>query len=799
MTATDLQTIAPRSNVDATQKPPPIVLNEWAARDLKTRVGDPVVLEYFLWEEPGRLLTRTANFQVAAVLPIDGPMADRDFAPTYPGITEASTLADWDPPFPIDLGRVRPVDEDYWKKYRTVPKAFIPFEVGQALWHSRYGDRTSIRIPVPHDRDLTAARDQYAARLRASIDPVALGLAVRDVRMEGLDGSKGATDFGEYFTYFSFFIVASALLLATLFFRLSVEQRATEIGLLRAVGFTTAAVRRLLIGEALILAVAGSVFGMAGAAGYGYLMVAGLRTWWSGAVGTTALTLHLSWAALGMGAVGVIAASVLCIWWTLRRFSHLSERRLLAGNLGAGDTGRTGSSRSASLLAALAFGALTVVLLAGTLSKMLNETFGFFGVGSALLAFFLCVLGYRLSRPRQQVLVGHGWWPLSRLGMRNASARPGRSVLSIGVIASAAFILISVDAFRREGPPDTDRHSGLGGYSTIVELLLPMAHDPNSREGREQLGLDGLEGLHVDPFRLQPGDDASCLNLYVPENPRILGAPQRFVEAGRFAFQTSLASNDAERANPWLLLNRSFGDEVVPVIGDANSMTYVLHRQIGEELVVKPAGRPVRLRFVAALSDSILQGELLMSEANFLRLYPDREGFQFLLIEAPPGQAPVVKRTIAQRNADIGADAVLASDRLAEFHRVENTYLSTFQTLGGLGLVIGTVGLAAVLLRNVLERRRELALLGAVGYRQTHVLAIIAAENMLLLGCGLVVGMLSALVAIGPAVAARGGRLPVTAAGGLLVLAMLVVGALSTIVATRAATRAPLLEALRAE
>src|SRR5262249_51771421 len=239
------------------------------------RVGDPLVLEYYVWEEPGRLLTRTADFQVAAVVPIDGPAADRSFAPSYPGITEANTLADWDPPFPIDLKRVRPIDEDYWKKYRTVPKAFIPFEVGQALWRSRFGDRTSIRIAVAPDRDLAEARDQYAARLRASIDPVGLGLAVRDVRAEGLDGSRGATDFGEYFTYFSFFIVVSALLLATLFFRLSIEQRATEIGLLRAVGFTTAAVRRLLIGEALVLTLVGSVFGVAGAAGRWGLLVPG--------------------------------------------------------------------------------------------------------------------------------------------------------------------------------------------------------------------------------------------------------------------------------------------------------------------------------------------------------------------------------------------------------------------------------------------------------------------------------------------------------------------------------------------
>ena len=53
---------------------------------------------------------------------------------------------------------------------------------------------------------------------------------------------------------------------------------------------------------------------------------------------------------------------------------------------------------------------------------------------------------------------------------------------------------------------------------------------------------------------------------------------------------------------------------------------------------------------------------------------------------------------------DFGADATGTAERLAQFHRVENTYLSTFQALGGLGLILGTMGLATVLLRNVLER-----------------------------------------------------------------------------------------------
>jgi hypothetical protein len=371
----------------------------------------------------------------------------------------------------------------------------------------------------------------------------------------------------------------------------------------------------------------------------------------------------------------------------------------------------------------------------------------------------------------------------------------------MAVIAAATFILISVDAFRRDGHVvDTDPGSGLGGYTLVVDTLLPVVQDPNTREGRDALNLFDLDDdVRFEPFRLLPGEDASCLNLYEPTSPRILAPRDTFLAEGRFAFAASLGSNDAERANPWLLLRQEQPDGAVPVIADANSMTYVLHRGVGDEMVIRSGGDDVRVRFVAALRDSIFQSELLMSEANFLRLFPNHEGYQFLLADVDPARAGPVADAIENGLADFGADASTTADRLAQFHRVENTYLSTFQTLGGLGLLLGTVGLATVLLRNVLERRRELALLGAVGYRRSHFLAMIVAENALLLAGGLVVGAVCASLAIMPALAERGGRLPLSSGGMLLLFGVLVTGLLSSVVATRAATRAPLLSSLRSE
>jgi hypothetical protein len=784
---------------------PAIVLNEWTARDLGARPGDALTLDYAVWEPPGRLARRAAEFRIAGVTPMTGIAADRTLAPVYPGLTDSATMADWDPPFPIDLRRVRPVDEDYWKKFRTTPKAFIRFDVGARLWRSRYGDRTSIRVDPPAGQSLADARERLAQQLRASIDPLSAGLTVQDVRASGLAASRGSTDFGEYFTYFSFFLVLSALLLAGMFFKLGVEQRAREVGLLRAVGFTTARIRRLFVAEGLLVILVGGAAGAAGAVGYAWLMIAGLGSWWSGAVGTDALRLHVSMTSLASGVLGVAVAALAMLWWTLRGLDRISERTLLSGMLGS-EVASIGNRSLWPVLGAASLGLAGAALIASGAARIVDQTAAFFGASACLLAASLCAVSFTLHRRARSILQpleGGRSWPMWRLGLRHAAARPGRSLLAIAVIASACFVLISVDAFRQTGPPARDKHSGVGGYGLIVDLLLPFAHDPNGRDGRDALGLASFQNVRLDPFRVRPGDDASCLNLYEPMNPTILGATRAFIEDGRFTFQSAAAGTREEQENPWRLLDRKMpaadGDRVVPVIADANSMTYVLHKSLGDDVVIDERGMRVRLRLVAALRDSVLQSQLVMSDTNFVELFPEQEGFQLLLVDVPAETEARVAAAVEEGGRDLGAHVDSAAERLARFHRVENTYISTFQALGGLGLLVGTIGLAAVLLRNVLERRKELALLEAVGYRSSDVFAVVLAENVFLLLWGLVIGTACAVVAVTPAIVERGSWLPIGAGGWALVGGVFVAGLLSSIAATRAALSTPLLGALRAE
>jgi ABC-type lipoprotein release transport system permease subunit len=779
---------------------PPIVLNDWTASSLRATPGARVALDYFVWHEEGRLTTESATFDLTAVTEMAGLAADRDLSPEYPGITESQHLADWDPPFPIDLDRIRPEDEAYWDRHRATPKAFVPLAVGQRLWGHAQGRLTSLRLAPPARATLEETRDRFAAGLLSALHEAGAApgaswsaVAVIPAREAALAAARGSTDFGEYFAYFSFFLVVAGLLLAGLFFRLGLEQRLREVGLLEALGFSAGRLRRHFLTEGIVLAGLGGLVGAFAAAGYAAMVLWGLRTLWTGALGTRDLELHLRpWSPL-LGALGAGLAAAFAVAWTLRDLRRLSPRSLLAGAL---EPWRGARARRRLLVPGL-LAALALILVLATRAGVVGDTAGFFGAGGLLLASAL-VLAHQVAgrRPAEAAAVRS----VTGLGLRGVSFRPGRSVVCIALVAAATFVIVAVGAFRQEGTGDLDARTGpSGGYRLLAWSVAPLHHDLGTRGGQDALALDPalLEGVSVARFPARRGDDASCLNLYGPREPTVLGASAAFLREGRFSFQGSLAETPEERANPWGLLERGRDEDgAIPVIADAGSLAYVLHRELGDVLSLGETG--VRVRFVGALAPGLLQGELIMAERHFQTAFPERTGASFFLFGVPEARADALSQGLEDHLGDFGFDVSEAATRLRDFHRVENTYIATFQALGALGLLLGVVGLATVLARNALEQRGELALLRAVGYRTRHLTWMVLAENAVLVGLGFLAGAVPALVAIAPMVLDGRGAVPRLLVAGLLA-ALAATGALVSWMAVAFIRRLPLLASLRSE
>ncbi len=784
-----------------------IALNEWAAEQLAAKVGDTITLKYYEPETThGELVERTTEpLTIKAIVPLksaDGQptaAADEHFTPELPGVTDERSISDWDLPFPL-VEKISQEDEDYWDEYRTTPKAFVSLALAKKLWSTRWGSISALRLPLAEG--ITA--ESVSAKLTEKIDPTALGMKWLPVKAQGLAAARGTTAFEGLFLGFSFFLMASAIMLIALLFRLGTESRAAEVGILSAVGWGTKRLRRVWLAEAGVVAIVGAMLGSIAGIAYAAVMIHGLNTWWVAATVTPFLKLHVNLASLAIGfAVGVIV-SLITIAWSLRKLTRLAPRQLLAGDTSdPHDLAQLALKPKRAWLPAVLILAAIAVGLAAMFAGLRDEAQAgaFFGSGALVLTALLTWLRAKLRQPTFTVPSSLS---LTGLAIRNARRSPSRTILSVGLAAVASFLIVALSAFRL-----APTAGGTGGFDLMATADLPIFFDLNTPAGRKELGFSAddeelFTGIQICSFRVRGGEDASCLNLYQTTQPRIVGVLESFYTEDKLSW-ASQAKIDAQP--PWKLLDTLLGEDankrpIVPIVLDKNTAAYSLHLAgIGARFTIRDTfDQPITLEVVGLLAGSVLQGNVLMSEANFLRLYPDAAGQKLFLIRN--GNSKLSNNELASlletRLVDHGFDAVSTTGRLAEFMAVQNTYLSTFQSLGALGLLMGTVGLAVAQLRSVIERRSELALLRSTGFRRRRLAEMVLGENVSLLFAGLGCGTLAALVATLPHWALQQADIP-WGTLALLLAIVAVAGIAAGWLAVRAAIRAPLVAALRGD
>ena len=785
-----------------------IALNRWAADDLGAKVGDAVTVKYYESESTHGVLREhqpPLRLRLAHIVELekDGQptaAADPHLTPELPGVTDQESISDWDLPFEL-VEKIRPQDEDYWVQHRTTPKAFVSLATAKRLWASRWGTISLLRVP-----DSTVA--SVTERLDKQLRPDDLGMTFLPVKRLGLAASSGTTPFDALFLGFSFFLIAAAVMLIALLFQLGVEQRARELGTLGAIGLRSKRIASLVSSEGLLVAAVGATVGTLAGVCYAWLIITGLRTWWVAAVSAPFLTLHITRRSLVIGSLAGVVVSWLTIRWSVRRLARLPVGRLLAGATEPQEALCRAGVASSWPRVREALVALSVALgVIGFLLRGESRAGIFFASGATVLALLLGEVRYRF-RAIARNNPSHRKLSLPVLSTLNAARHPGRSTLTIGLVAMATFLLTAISAFRLDSSEE-----GTGGFVLAATSDQPIHFDLNTADGRAKLGFSDtdqrlLANWKTYALRVAAGEDASCLNLYRPTQPRVLGLPKAFIERGGFGWADWMKVAKGP-FNQWSLLESQLGDEesgraIVPVVLDAATAAYSLHLHgVGSQFTIRDAAdRPATLQVVGLLKNSVLQGNLLVSEASFLRLFPDTGGYRYFLIEpnkaASKQDAARVAQSLETTLSADGVDVTEASEQLAGFLAVQNTYLSTFQSLGALGLLLGTVGLAVVQLRSVLERRGELALMRAAGFPPRRLVAMVVCENGVLLVGGLVAGLAAAAVALVPQWAPQGASVPWLTLAGLLGT-IAVVGLVAGWLATRSAVEAPIVAALRGE
>ncbi|HQV31617.1 MAG TPA: ABC transporter permease, partial [Calditrichia bacterium] len=459
-------------------KPGRILLNQWAANALQAAPGDILTLTYYQVGGNDSLAEAKENFTIAGIVRMEELGGDSTLSPTYPGIGDATHIRDWDPPFRMDLERIGPADEAYWDQWKGTPKAFISLAQGQALWGNRFGNLTALRFGTPDGQ-----QDSLHTELFRVLTPADMGFSLFPVRQKGLEGAIGATDFSGLFIGFSFFLIIAAAMLVAMLFRLNLEQRHREIGVLLAAGFSIKTITRRFLGEGAMLAILGGLLGTVLAVGFAQMMVVGLRSVWLGAVGTTFITLHLSWASLLLGLGITVAIMLVTIRISLRQLRKIQVSGLLSGVNELREISAAGKSRIAGMVLLV----LALLLAAYGIRSAVLDAALFYATGFLLLwAGLLLTRAAMKGRDRGRPIARPGFLQIAAINLRR---KPGRSILAIALVAFATFMIVSVGANRRSfDENDLTRTSGTGGYSLIGKSAVPVFRNLNSEQVRFDMG-----------------------------------------------------------------------------------------------------------------------------------------------------------------------------------------------------------------------------------------------------------------------------------------------------------------------
>ncbi|RXQ89876.1 ABC transporter permease [Ancylomarina salipaludis] len=767
-----------------------IHISSWLARDLSLKIGDSLKLDYFVIGPLRSLEEESRDFLVSGIFSEKTKKLDQAMMPSFPGLSNAGSCNDWEAGIPIDFSRIRDKDEAYWKKYKGTPKAMIGMSSALNMWSNKYGQYTAFRF---HKDALTLPllKKEILKRLHPSM----LNLTFISVRNQGENAANNMVDFGELFLSLSFFIIAAGILLTLLIYALNLENRNQETGILKGLGFNDRKILKIRFFESLPTIIFGGILGSLIGIAYNQAIIWGLNSVWQDVVRTNMIQLNVQVQTLIVGAVIGMLIALLSVYWVSRRHLRKSVVGLIQ-NTNPGSNLK--KKKSLSLLSAgFAFIiSLLIAVYAFVSSDILNAELLMSSGGLLMIACFAAFYYFLILNDEQNRTSVPS---LVELAIKNAARNKGRSLSTIVLLALGCFSVMITGANRKTFVDTEDSpQSGTGAYNYWIETSLPVLNDINTDEGKEKLGLaeDSLmTTADFVQFRSLDGDDASCLNLNQVQRPRVLGFKiGQFDKRSAFSFATLHKAVNPN--HPWLALNQDFGPDVIPAYADQTVIVWGLKKAVGDTLQYKDEfGKTMKLLLIGGLNNSIFQGNILISDQNFQSHYPSVSGSKLILVDGINKEGI---QMIEDQLLDYGPQVQKASERLAAFYSVENTYLNMFMLLGALGVMIGTLGLGIVLLRNMLERRQELALLKALGFEQKSIFRLVMIENLFLLVVGLLSGALAALVGMLPCLFSDAFSMPV-AFVLQVTLAILFFALISIYIPAKLAMKQNLIESLKNE
>jgi len=692
-----------------------------------------------------------------------------------------------------------------------------------------------IRLAGPGEgrTEMDRAHD-LAPQVRTALQalPGGASLKVREPKREDFDAQVNQIAGNRsFYTALSLFVaLAGAALVVNLGLALA-EERRPRHAVLRALGLGRAGMVSLSVLEGALYSLAAAVVAIVPGALFGLALVALLyvRVHTGAVEGRTAPVQY----AITPGSVAIsVALGALIVLATLFATSVRSSRMQISSaikNLPEPTGRRKRSMWGTAFLAVLGLGSIAA-LIAGNLPVRMGG-----GVGLMILA--TALVGGRISDRLRATLTGAAltvWAAANLAKIENIVSNDSGAAILLGVVTAVFGLSLVVASNLRVlelplgwlqgGSRATLRPSlayltrrplraglGTGAFALVLVLMTMTSILIPTFNGTYRTGLNEYD------IRVNAPTNAG---LSLPDSVRSQIArsiamqtrPYRGeVRQGGFTLKDEYVplyslSRTQLAAAPFELTNRESrfksDAEVWQALADdphlVVSPTYTIP---GDTVTLVGPEGPVQFRVAAVLRNIGLWG-MAGSEAAMAPFATLPVGTTILAKTAPGADAVATARQIGRAVFSQGAEATTVKEMFDTTSSAGQAFTDMIRLLMGIGLLVGVLSLGILALRAVIERRRSIGMLRALGYRPGQVLAGMVSEALITATCG-------ALVGIGVGVPTSvvmitgylpGARLEIDGTSLTLIVSLLYLAVLAvTILPALRAASLPAVEALRLE
>lgn len=516
----------------------------------------------------------------------------------------------------------------------------------------------------------------------------------------------------------------------------SVAERRHEIGILLALGATRDQVWRLFAGEAFVLGTIGAALGIPAGMGFAYI---GLRPM-QDAIGDIFTSMNLKQIELTRElialafAVGILSAVI----------ASLVPAIQAAYDKPAEAVRRIPKEPPVSHIVAHIV-ATCALIVSGVgmifVRDLLPLRWGTYGGLSMVM------IGALLSAPLLAQLAARGLMPISRrffpiewrIAADNLIRAPGRTGMVIAALAAGVCLIVETT-----GIIHSNRNAIRAWLDqAMVSDIIITSGSPVGSGGQNEL-------MEENPLREElkkiPGVEDALPNRQIWSlDFREKNVALTTIDAERAYVLEQKRGKTANLDMHKHLLTPHASGEPVPIVVSAN-FAALFHVHKGDTIALPSPKGEVKLRVMATVTDYTWNlGTLIMNRADYIEHWDDKVTF-FEVYLKPDADPNVVKTEIA---AKLGAQFDLHPLTQVE---LKEHIDSMIERLYGIAIgqeivvvLVAALGVVTALLISVLQRKREMGLLRAIGASRAQVVYLVLAEACLMGIFGSVLGVLFAI------------------------------------------------------